>query len=290
MSAATAPSPVRPEPKTRRRFHFEKRYLLYIPLIIMTIFYLMPLYVMLVTGFKSFQEVSLQTMWNLPRGLAFDNYVEAYNKLAPHLWNSVKMVVPAAIISSVVGSINGFVLSRWRFRGSNIVFPLLLFGMFIPYQSILIPLAVFMKNIGLAGSMWGLILAHIIYGIPITTLTFYGYYMTVPTELVEAARIDGAGMIGTFTNIFLPISAPAFVVVLIWQFTSAWNDFLFAVILTGNTQWPVTVALQNMAGSQIIAWNVQMAGSLLAALPTLLVYIFLGRYFLRGLMAGALKG
>jgi glucose/mannose transport system permease protein len=182
------------------------------------------------------------------------------------------------------------VLARWRFRGSNIVFPLLLFGMFIPYQAILIPLAVFMKNIGLAGSMWGLILAHVIYGIPITTLTFYGYYMTVPSELVEAARIDGAGMFGTFMNIFLPISAPAFVVVLIWQFTSAWNDFLFAVILTGNTQWPVTVALQNMAGSQIIAWNVQMAGSLLAALPTLLVYIFLGRYFLRGLMAGALKG
>jgi glucose/mannose transport system permease protein len=290
MSSVTAPTPVQPPRQSRSRWRFEKRYLLYIPLIFMTIFYLMPLYVMLVTGFKSFQEVSLQTMWNLPRGIAFDNFVEAYNKLAPHLWNSLRMVIPAAIISSIVGSINGFVLARWRFRGSNIVFPLLLFGMFIPYQSILIPLAVFMKNIGLAGSMWGLILAHVIYGIPITTLTFYGYYMTVPSELVEAARIDGAGMLGTFMNIFLPISAPAFVVVLIWQFTSAWNDFLFAVILTGNTQWPVTVALQNMAGSQIIAWNVQMAGSLLAALPTLLVYIFLGRYFLRGLMAGALKG
>jgi glucose/mannose transport system permease protein len=290
MSTIAAPTPAQPPRKSGSRFRFEKRYMLYIPLIFMTIFYLMPLYVMLVTGFKSFQEVSLQTMWNLPRGIAFDNFVEAYNKLAPHLLNSLRMVIPAAIISSIVGSINGFVLARWRFRGSNIVFPLLLFGMFIPYQAILIPLAVFMKNIGLAGSMWGLILAHVIYGIPITTLTFYGYYMTVPSELVEAARIDGAGMFGTFMNIFLPISAPAFVVVLIWQFTSAWNDFLFAVILTGNTQWPVTVALQNMAGSQIIAWNVQMAGSLLAALPTLLVYIFLGRYFLRGLMAGALKG
>jgi len=200
------------------------------------------------------------------------------------------MVVPAALISSVVGSLNGFVLARWRFRGSNLVFPLLLFGMFIPYQSILIPLAVFMKNIGLAGSIPGLILVHVIYGIPITTLTFYGYYMTVPKELVEAARIDGAGMLGTYRNIFLPNSLPAFVVVIIWQFTSAWNDFLFAVILTGNQNWPVTVALQNMAGSQIIAWNVQMAGSFLAAVPTLIVYIFLGRYFLRGLMAGALKG
>ncbi len=288
MSTQAAVLP--PKKTARPRFSFETRYLLYIPLIFMTVFYLMPLYVMLVTGFKAFDEVSLQTMWDLPRGLAFDNYLEAFAKLKPHLWNSLRMVVPAALISSVVGSINGFVLARWRFRGSTLIFPLLLFGMFIPYQSILIPLAVFMKNVGLAGSMWGLIVAHVIYGIPITTLTFYGYYMTVPKELVEAARIDGAGMFSTFRNIFLPISAPSFVVVLIWQFTSAWNDFLFAVILTGNTQWPVTVALQNMAGSQIIAWNVQMAGSLLAALPTLLVYIFLGRYFLRGLMAGALKG
>lgn len=288
MSTQAAVLP--PKKTARPRFSFQTRYLLYIPLVFMTVFYLMPLYVMLVTGFKAFDEVSLQTMWDLPRGLAFDNYLEAFAKLKPHLWNSLRMVVPAALISSVVGSINGFVLARWRFRGSTLIFPLLLFGMFIPYQSILIPLAVFMKNVGLAGSMWGLIVAHVIYGIPITTLTFYGYYMTVPKELVEAARIDGAGMFSTFRNIFLPISAPSFVVVLIWQFTSAWNDFLFAVILTGNTQWPVTVALQNMAGSQIIAWNVQMAGSLLAALPTLLVYIFLGRYFLRGLMAGALKG
>jgi len=269
---------------------FQARYLLLIPLILMTIFYLIPLYVMVVTGFKSFDEVSLQTMWNLPSGIHFDNYIEAFNKLKPHLWNSLIMVIPAAIISSIIGSINGFVLARWRFPGSKLVLPLLLFGMFIPYQSVIIPLAVFMKNIGLAGSIPGLVLVHVIYGIPITTLTFYGYYMTVPKELVEAAKIDGAGLFGTYWNIFIPVSAPAFVVVLIWQFTSAWNDFLFAVILTGNKSWPVTVALQNMAGSQIIAWNVQMAGSLLAALPTLLVYIFLGRYFLRGLMAGSLKG
>jgi glucose/mannose transport system permease protein len=162
--------------------------------------------------------------------------------------------------------------------------------MFIPYQSILIPLVVFMRNLGLAGSIPGLVLVHVIYGIPITTLTFYGYYMGVPKEMVEAARIDGAALLGTYRHIFLPISAPAFVVVLIWQFTSAWNDFLFAVTLTGSEKWPVTVALQNMAGSQIIAWNVQMAGSFLAAVPTLLVYVLLGRYFLRGLMAGALKG
>jgi glucose/mannose transport system permease protein len=262
---------------------------LYVPLICMAIFYLIPLYVVLITGFKSFDEISLKTMWDLPRGLHFDNFFAAFEKLAPSLWNSFSMVIPAAILSSVLGSLNGFVLAKWKFKGADIIFPLILFGMFIPYQSILIPLVQFMKAINISG-LPGLVMAHVIYGIPITTLTFRNYYASLPQELLEAARIDGADMLGVYRYILLPISVPSFVVVLIWQFTSAWNDFLFAVVLTGNSQWPVTVALNNMAGSQIIAWNVQMAGSLLAALPTLLVYIFLGRYFLRGLLAGALKG
>jgi glucose/mannose transport system permease protein len=269
---------------------FRPRYLLYIPLIFMTIFYLIPLYLMLTTGFKSFNEVSLKTMWNLPSGIYLDNFIEAFNKLAPYFLNSLNMVVPAAIISSIIGSLNGFVLAKWKFRGADIIFPLLLFGMFIPYQSILIPLVEFIKTINLYGGLPGLILTHVVYGIPITTLTFRNYYASVPKELVEAARIDGADLLGTYWNILLPLSLPSFVVVLIWQFTSAWNDFLFAVVLTNPQNWPITVALNNMAGSQIIAWNVQMAGSFLTALPTLLVYIFLGRYFLRGLMAGALKG
>ncbi len=273
-----------------RRFRFQRRYWLYIPLLFMTAFYLVPMYVVIVTGFKGFEEVNLRTMWVLPTSLRLDNYVEAYRNLAPALWNSINMVFPAAIISSFIGSINGFVLSRWKFRGADIIFPLLLFGMFIPYQSILIPLVEFMRTIHLYGGLPGLILAHIIYGIPITTLTFRNYYATIPKEIIEAARIDGANLLKTYRHIILPVSIPGFVVVLIWQFTSAWNDFLFAVVLTKPEFWPITVALNNMAGSQIIAWNVQMAGSLLTALPTLLVYIFLGRYFLRGLMAGALKG
>ncbi len=264
---------------------------LYVPLIVMAIFYLVPLYVMIVTGFKSFAEISLQTMWNLPAsGIHFDNFSEAAQKLAPYFWNSTRMVLPAAILSSILGSLNGYVLSKWKFPGSNIIFPLLLFGMFIPYQSILIPLVEFMRKVGLYGTIGGLILTHVIYGIPITTLTFRNYYANVPTELVEAASIDGAGLLKTYWHVILPISIPSFVVVLIWQFTAAWNDFLFAVVLTDSQHWPVTVALNNMAGSQIIAWNVQMAGSFLAAAPTLLVYLFLGRYFLRGMMAGALKG
>lgn len=262
---------------------------LYIPLILMAVFYLLPMYVMLVTGFKSFAEIDLKTMWNLPKGIAFDNYVEAWKNLAPHLKNSFLMVVPAALLSSALGSLNGFVLAKWKFKGADVIFPLILFGMFIPYQSIMIPLVQFMNLAGISG-LPGLALAHIIYGIPITTLTFRNYYASLPQELLEAAKIDGADMLGIYRHILLPISLPSFVVVLIWQFTSAWNDFLFAVILTGNEEWPITVALNNMAGSQIIAWNVQMAGSLLAALPTLLVYIFLGRYFLRGLLAGSLKG
>lgn len=266
------------------------RYLLLIPLIFMSIFYLIPLYVMVVTGLKSFEEVSLLTMWDLPKTLGFDNFAAAFENLAPHLWNSFKMVIPAAIISSFVGSINGFVLAKWKFRGADVIFPLILFGMFIPYQSILIPLVVFMRDIGLYGTIFGLIIVHVIYGIPITTLTFRNYYASLPKELVEASRMDGAGLLGTYWHILLPLSLPSFVVVIIWQFTSAWNDFLFAVALTNTNTWPITVALNNMAGSQIIAWNVQMAGSLLAALPTLLVYIFLGRYFIRGLMAGSLKG
>jgi len=262
---------------------------LYGPLIFMSIFYLLPMYVMLVTGFKPFEEVDLKTMWALPRHIAFDNYVEAFRHLAPSLRNSFVMVIPATIISSFLGSINGYVLAKWKFKGADVIFPLILFGMFIPYQSILIPLVQFMKSVNLTG-IPGLILTHVIYGIPITTLTFRNYYASLPQELIEAARIDGASMLGVYRWILLPISIPSFVVVLIWQFTSAWNDFLFAVVLTGNTQWPITVALNNMAGSQIIAWNVQMAGSLLAALPTLLVYLFLGQYFLRGLLAGSLKG
>ncbi len=263
----------------------------YFPLLFLTIFFLMPLYVMLVTGFKSFAEVDLATMWSLPKsGIAFDNFIEAYQKLAPNFWNSIRMVVPAAIISSILGSLNGYVLAKWKFKGSDIIFPLILFGMFIPYQSILIPLVETMRALNLYGGIYGLILAHVIYGIPITTLTFRNYYATIPKELLEAARIDGAGILRIYASVLLPISIPSFVVVLIWQFTSAWNDFLFAVILSAPSSWPVTVALNNMAGSQIIAWNVQMAGSFLAALPTLLVYIFLGNYFMRGLMAGALKG
>jgi len=266
------------------------RAVLYILLLFFSMFFLIPMYIMLITGFKGFDEVSLKTMWDLPSGLHIENFQAAYDQLIPHFWNTMRLVIPVAVISSFVGSINGYILTKWRFPGTGILFPLILFGMFIPYQAILIPLVQFMNFSGLYGGISGLALAHIIYGIPITTLIFRGYYAGVPTEMVEAAKIDGASLLQTYFRIFLPISAPAFVVVLIWQFTSAWNDFLFAVALTSPQNWPIMVALNNMAGSQIIAWNVQMAASFLAAVPTLIVYIILGRYFMRGMMSGALKG
>jgi glucose/mannose transport system permease protein len=253
-------------------------------------FFLLPVWVMLITGLKPFAEVSLRRMWDLPSGIYVDNFLAAWDALAPNLRNSIVMALPAAVIASVLGSMNGYILSKWRFRGSDVIFTLFLFGMFIPYQSILIPLVQFMNAIGLAGGIPGLIVVHVVYGIPITTLIFRNYYANLPSELVESARIDGAGFFGIYRHLVLPLSAPAFAVVLIWQFTNIWNEFLFAVILTRPSSWPVTVALNNLAGSQIVEWNVQMAGALLAALPTLVVYIILGRFFLRGLMAGALKG
>lgn len=266
------------------------RIFLYLSLLAAASFYLLPIYALLVTGFKSFQEVNLATMWDLPSGLHLDNFREALVKLDPNLLNSLAPGVTATILSSVLGSVNGYVLSKWRFRGSDLLFMAMLFGMFIPYQSILIPLVRFMQSIHLYGTLWGLVLTHVVYGIPMTTLIFRNYYATVPNEVVEAARIDGAGLLAIYRHVMLPLAVPGFVVAMIWQFTSIWNEFLFAVTLTGPEYWPVTVALQNLAGSQIVEWNVQMAGALIAALPTLAIYVLLGRFFLRGLMAGALKG
>jgi glucose/mannose transport system permease protein len=260
-------------------------------MIVMGLLYLLPIYMLLLTGFKSFAEVDLKTLWDLPRnGLHIENFVKGYEQLAPNLMNSLIVVIPEALLSSLLGSINGYVLAKWRFKGSNWIFTAILFGMFIPYQSILIPLVKFLQYIGLYGDLPGLVLVHVIYGIPITTLIFRNYYAGIPTEILESGRIDGAGLFGLYRYIMFPLSAPSFAVVIIWQFTQAWNEFLFALILTNQSNWPVTVALNNLAGSQIVQWNVIMAATLLAALPTLLVYIFLGRFFLRGLMAGALKG
>lgn len=281
-------------PTRRRRW---SRLFLYTLMIVFALFYLLPVYLLLITSFKSFEDVSLSRMWEFPLAFSLESFDRAWNGgqgvigLRNSFMNSVKLTVPATIISCLLGSLNGYVLSKWRFPGSNVLFTAILFGMFIPYQSVLIPLVQVLSQIGLYGSINGLILTHVVYGIPITTLIFRNYYAAVPTELVEAGKLDGADFFGIYRHIMLPLSAPGFVVVAIWQFTSIWNEFLFGLIITNAPERrPVTVALQNLSGSQFTQWNVQMAGALLVALPTLLVYIFLGRYFLRGLLAGSLKG
>lgn len=266
------------------------RSILYILLIIFCLFYIMPLYVMILTSLKPFEEVTLATMWKLPSTLDFSSYSFAFEKLAPNLLNSLYLVIPATVLSAMIGSMNGYVLSKWKFKGSEWIFTALLFGMFIPYQSILIPLIEFLRNIGLYNSITGLVFVHVVYGIPITTLMFRNFYANIPIDLIESAKMDGAGFLRVYWNIMMPLSITGFVVVGIWQFTNIWNEFLFAVTITTNTQQPVMVALQNLSGSQIVEWNVQMAGALLAALPTLLVYIILGKYFVRGLLAGSIKG
>jgi glucose/mannose transport system permease protein len=273
---------------------------LYVLLVLFAIIFLVPVYVLLTSSLKTFAEVQdLSRMWSVPRTLTLESFRAAWSGipekglrgLSTNLLNSVYLTVPATILSAMLGSLNGYVLAKWKFRGANVVFPLMLFGMFIPYQSILIPLTQTLAAIGLGGSIWGLVLVHVVYGIPITTLIFRNYYAEVPTELVEAARIDGAGILGVYWRVLFPLSLPGFVVVIIWQFTNIWNEFLFAVsILQKPELQPITVALRNLAGSQIKEWNMVMAGAIIAALPTLLIYIILGRYFIRGLLAGSVKG
>ena len=274
-----------------------RRMLLHVIAVIFTAAYLLPIFLLLLTGLKSYGEVNLYDMWALPRSLSFQSFVDAWKGspisvgLGPNFINSFLVVVPATLISAFMGAVNGYVLSKWKFRGADIIFALMLFGMFIPYQSILIPMVKTLNFMGLYGSLTGLVFVHIVYGLPFCTLIFRNYYASLPDEMLEAAKIDGAHFFNIFTRILLPLSGPAFVITMIGQFSTIWNDFLFAVVVTNSpANQPVTVALNNLAGSFSVEWNVQFAGALIAALPTLLVYIFLGRFFARGLVAGSIKG
>jgi glucose/mannose transport system permease protein len=259
-------------------------------LVLVSLLFLTPVYVIIVTSIKPLDQVSLSQMWTLPTAIDFSSYKMAFESLKPNLLNSLYLVIPATLLSALLGAMNGYILSKWKFRGSDIIFTFILFGMFIPYQSILIPMIQFLRNIELYNTIPGLVLVHVVYGLPITTLMFRNFYASIPDEMIESAQIDGANFLSVFKNIIIPLSITGFVVVAIWQFTNIWNEFLFAVTITTGDKQPVMVALQNLSGSQIVQWNVQMAGALLAALPTLIVYIFLGKYFVRGLLAGSVKG
>ncbi|NIL40376.1 carbohydrate ABC transporter permease [Salinispora arenicola] len=251
---------------------------------------LMPAYVLVVTSFKSGSDIGVTGQWNLPERWSTESWTKAWTALGPSFVRTFQLAIPVAVISSLLGAANGFVLSRWRFPGADIVFTLILFGMFIPYQAVMIPLREVVSTLGVPPGIPTLIFVHCIYGIPICTLIFRNYYATtVPVEMVEAAWVDGAGLLRTFRSIILPVSIPGFVVAVIWQFTSAWNDYLFAIFLSNTRNGPITIALNALAGAQSPDYAASMAGALITSLPTLVVYVLLGRWFIGGLMAGSVK-
>ncbi|GAB3828198.1 carbohydrate ABC transporter permease [Kribbella italica] len=263
----------------------------YILLLLFLLFVLTPVYVVLITSFKTSQDTTAAAQWSLPETWTLEPWRKAWDVLQPYMVRSLTLAVPAAIIASLIGSANGFVLARWRFPGANLVFAFILFGMFIPYQAVMLPLRQTYQELDVTRGIPTLLITHVIYGIPICTLIFRNYYATVvPMEIIESARVDGAGLIQTYARIILPISISGFVVTLIWQFTSVWNDFLFALFLTQQNNGPVTLGLAALSGGQKVDYAASMAGALITSFPTLLVYIVLGRWFIGGLMAGALKG
>lgn len=277
------------------------RIFIYGLLLLCALYYLAPLYVMLSTSVKSLDEIRSGNLLSIPQSPNFSAWGKAWDAactgvrcegLAPYFWNSVAMAVPAVLISSLLGSLNGYVLSHWKFRGSNIVFTALMVGCFIPFQVVILPMARILGLMHLANTTLGLIMVHIIYGMAFTTLFFRNYYVSVPNELVNAARIDGAGFLMIYRRIIFPLSLPIFMVCFIWQFTQIWNDFLFGVVFGGSDAQPVTVALNNLVNTStgVTEYNVNMAAAIIAALPTLGVYLIAGKYFVRGLTAGAVKG
>jgi glucose/mannose transport system permease protein len=293
MSVATQDTAIRTGRVTRT--------FIYLVLLLFALFYLLPLFIMLVNSLKPLSEITGGNMIALPREWTIEPWLAAWSTaqigveptgLRPYFWNSIKMVVPAVAISTILGALNGYVLTKWRFRGDTILFGLMLFACFIPFQIVLIPMARMLGLMGLAGTTPGLILVHVVYGVGFTTLYFRNYYAAFPTELVRAAQIDGAGFFRIFWRIMLPSSGPIIVVSVIWQFTNIWNDFLFGASFASGQSAPMTVALNNLVSSStgVKEYNVHFAGAILAALPTLLVYIVAGRYIVRGLMAGSVKG
>jgi glucose/mannose transport system permease protein len=263
--------------------------------------YLMPLFVMVVTSFKTLDEIRDGNMLALPQNPTLAPWLSAWGGacvgltcagIKGYFWNSFSMVVPAVAISTILGALNGYVLTKWRFPGHKWVFGLMLFACFIPFQAVLIPMARILGVLGLADSTAGLVFVHVVYGLGFTTLFFRNYYEAFPNELIRAAQIDGASFFQIFRRILLPSSGPIIVVTVIFQFTNIWNDFLFGASFTSGANVPMTVALNNLVNTStgVREYNVHMAAAMIAALPTLLVYVLAGRYFVRGLMAGAVKG
>lgn len=263
----------------------------FIILAFFALYFIMPIYLLAITSFKPFEDISFNTMWALPKGFYLNGITQAWSYVSQNFMNSIIVTLPASLLSSILGSFNGYLFAKWRFPGSRWLFLMVLFGIFLPYQGILIPLVQVLGALDLYGKYAGLIIVHIVFGIPITTLIFRGYYSAVPDELVDAARIDGAGVLGVFRHIMLPLAMPAFGVSMIWQFTSIWNDYLIGLVILSNPDMrTVMVAVKNLTGSFFTNYGAQMAAALIAASPTIIIYLLLSRLFHRGLLAGSVKG
>jgi glucose/mannose transport system permease protein len=275
--------------------------MLYGILIVVCVYYLLPLYVMVMTSLKGMPEVRLGNIFSPPVEVTFQPWVKAWSEactglncdgLSRGFWNSVLITVPSVVLSIIIASVNGYALINWKFKGSDIFFTILIFGSFIPYQIMLYPIVILLREAGIYGTLWGLIIVHSIFGMPILTLLFRNYFSSIPEELFKAARVDGAGFWGIYFQIMLPMSLPIFVVALILQVTGIWNDFLFGVVFTKPDLYPMTVQLNNIVNSVqgVKEYNVNMAATVLTGLVPLIVYFVSGKLFVRGIAAGAVKG
>lgn len=308
ITTATGPSGPKPGTPFSRRNIF-----IYGTLIMVSIYYLLPLYVMIVTSLKGMPEIRMGNIFAPPLEVTFDPWVKAWSQactgincdgLSRGFWNSVNILVPSVVLSILIASVNGYALANWKFKGSNVFFTILIFGAFIPYQVMLYPIVILLRESGdflslipgvdvqLMGSLTGLVIVHTIFGMPILTLLFRNYFSSVPEELFKAARIDGAGFWGIYFRIMLPMSLPIFVVAIILQVTGIWNDFLFGVVYTKPDIYPMTVQLNNIVNSVqgVKEYNVNMAATILTGLVPLTVYFISGKLFVRGIAAGAVKG
>lgn len=295
-ASLTGPQGPKPRKALSRRNIF-----LYGTLFVITVYYALPLYVMVVTSLKGMPEIRLGNVFSPPVEVTFQPWVKAWseactgltcNGLSTGFWNSVRITIPSVILSIIIASVNGYALANWKFKGADVFFTILIFGAFIPYQILLYPMVIMLREIGLYGSLGGLVLIHTIFGMPILTLLFRNYFSSLPEELFKAARVDGAGFWGIYLRIMVPMSLPIFTVAMILQVTGIWNDFLFGVVYTGPETYPMTVSLNNIVNSTqgVKEYNVNMAATILTGLVPLTIYFVSGRLFVRGIAAGAVKG
>lgn len=287
-------------PKPRRALS-RRNVFLYGTLFVVCVYYAIPLYVMIMTSLKGMPEIRLGNIFSPPVEVTFAPWVKAWSSACTGLkceglsigfWNSIQITLPSVIVSIAIASVNGYALANWRFKGANVFFTILIFGAFIPYQVLIYPLVILLREIGLYGDLAGLVIVHSIFGMPILTLLFRNYFTSLPEELFKAARVDGAGFWGIYFRVMMPMSIPIFTVGVILQVTGIWNDFLFGVVYTGPETYPMTVALNNIVNSTqgVVEYNVNMAATILTGLVPLIIYFVSGRLFVRGIAAGAVKG